>query len=78
MHTARPGVENVVETMFSAVTHKSVSTNYRVLGNFERLRVWMFEYFWSTRALDWVSYIGCIWATGLPEKLKLNYGKKSK
>jgi len=78
LHTARPAIDNVVETMFTAVTHKSVSANYRVLGNLERLRAWMFEYLWPTRALDWVSYIGCIWATGLPEMLRLKYEKKSK
>ncbi|CAG2104407.1 unnamed protein product [Medioppia subpectinata] len=63
LDTARPAVDNVVDTMFNAVTNKSVSTNYRVLGPLERLRVWMFEFLWPTRALDYISYIGCIWAT---------------
>ena len=75
LKTARPAVDSVVDTMFNAVTHQTVSPYYRVLGPFERLRVWMFEYLWPTRAMDWVSYIGCIWATGLPESLRLKYRK---
>ncbi|XP_054159793.1 17-beta-hydroxysteroid dehydrogenase type 2-like [Oppia nitens] len=77
LETARPGVDSVVNTMFNAVTHHSVSANYRVLGHFERLRVWMFEYLWPIRALDYISYIGCIWATGLPQLIKISISKYS-
>ena len=74
--TARDSVNQVVETMFTAVTQESVSCYYRVLGKFERLRVWMFEYIWPTRVLDWISYLGCIWVTGVPEKIKIVFEKK--
>lgn len=74
--SARPRVSAVVDTMFTAVTEQFVAPAYKVLGDFESLRVWMWT-FWPTRALDYLSYLATIAQTGQPiARMKSVYEKK--
>ena len=76
--SARPRIQHVVETMFTAVTDQFVGPSYQVLGDVESLRVWMWS-FWPTRALDFLSYYAAIIQTGQPAaKLKSIYDKKKR
>ncbi|RWS13694.1 retinol dehydrogenase 3-like protein [Dinothrombium tinctorium] len=63
--SARSKITNVVDTMAIAVTHQSVSPNYLVLGDFERLRICIWNLL-PVRVLDLISHLLCIRYTGKP------------
>ncbi|RWS21952.1 hypothetical protein B4U80_07773 [Leptotrombidium deliense] len=68
LQSARPRVHDVVDTMFTAVTHRFVSSNYTVLGDIERLRVTL----WSilpTRLVDFIGNLVYLHYTGKPVAL---------
>lgn len=74
--SARPRIEQVPETMFIAITDQFVGPSYKVLGDLEALRIWMWT-LWPIRALDFLSYWAAIIQTGQPAaKLKAIYDKK--
>jgi len=62
--------------METAVTDQFVGPTYLVLGNLERLRIWMWT-LWPTRALDYLSHWAAVMQTGLPmARIQAIYDKK--
>jgi NAD(P)-dependent dehydrogenase (short-subunit alcohol dehydrogenase family) len=66
--SARPRINDVVDTMYLAVTEQFVGPTYRVLGDLERIRVWVYQFI-PDRVLDMMSHLACIVQTGKPAAL---------
>jgi len=75
--SARPQIDKVVNIMFNSVTHKFVAPSYTIMGDFERFRVWLYNFI-PDRALDQLSsYLSSMYM-GKPALMKLIEEKKIK